>query len=199
MEALSTASAAPGSRPPAGPHGHGGGRNPGHPAGPPSVNDDGVIDTGHRMPPAAARAVGDLFTLTLLSAVDGSLVALAAAGRLESLGGALTVGLLVIAGMGSWLAARSAFAGRRRTGRDWLLLGGLGAATLAATAGSVWLGTTLGQAVTLHVLPKAAGLACLGIAAEVAGLRVPRPARVPLAVHVLALAALVEVAVAWTA
>lgn len=176
--------------------GHGG---PGPRAGPPPVDDDGVIATGRRLPPAAARAVTDLFTLMLLSAVDGSLLVLAAAGRLESLGGAVAVGLLVVAGAGSWFAARSAFAGRRRTGRDWLLLGALGVVTLAATAGSVWLGVALGQAVTLHVLPKAAGLALFAIAAEVAGLRVPRPARVPLAIHVLALAGLAEVLVAWTA
>ena len=199
MEAVSgpvPASAAP-SRPPAGPHGHGEGR-PSDRHNPP-VDDDGVIATGHRMPPAAARAVADLFTLMLLSAVDGSLLVLAAAGRLESLGGAVAVGLLVVAGAGSWFAARSAFAGRRRTGRDWLLLGALGVATLAATAGSVWLGVALGQAVTLHVLPKAAGLALFAIGAEVAGLRVPRPARVPLAIHVLALAGVAEVLLAWTA
>lgn len=165
----------------------------------PPVDDDGVIDTGRRLPPAAARAVGDLFTLTLLSAVDGSLVALAVAGRLESLGGALTVGLLVIAGAGSWLAARSAFGGRRRTARDWLLLGLLGALTLASTVASAWVGLALGQAATLHVLPKAAGLALFAVAGDVAGLRLPRPGRVPLAAHVLALAALAEVALAWTA
>lgn len=185
MEALSAAPSAdwPSSRPPARP----------------PVDDDGVLDTGRKMPPAAARAVTDLFTLTLLSAVDGSLVALAVAGRLESLGGAITVGLLVVAGAGSWLAARRAFGGRQRTRRDWLLLGALGALTLAATAGSAWLGLALGQAVTLHVVPKAAGLALFAIAGEVAGLAVPRPGKVPLAVLVLAGAAVVEVAVAWTA
>lgn len=198
----------PASRPPPGPHGHGEGHGGhgghgghvghGHDRFP-DVDDDGVISTGRKLPPAAARAVADLFTLTLLSAVDGSLVALAVAGRLESLGGALTVGLLVVAGAGAWLAARSAFAGRRRTGHDWFLLGGLGVLTLAATAGSVWLGVTLGQAVTLHVVPKAAGIALFAVAAEVAGLRVPRPAHVPLAVHVLALAGLAEVALAWRA
>lgn len=201
----SVAQTGPASRPPAGPHHHGAGRDGhnghgGHGHGHvPDIDDDGVISTGRKLPPAAARAVADLFTLTLLSAADGSLVALAAAGRLESLGGALTVGLLVVAGAGSWLAARSAFAGRRRTGHDWFLLGSLGVLTLAATAGSAWLGVTLGQAVTLHVVPKAAGIALLAIAAEVAGLRVPRPARVPLAIHVLALAGLVEVALAWKA
>lgn len=201
MEAVSAASAqaglaGPPSRPPAGPHNGAGRRSD---RSHPPVDDDGVIATGHRMPPAAARAATDLFVLTLLSAVDGSLVALATAGRFESLGGALTVGLLVIAGAGSWLAARSAFGGRRRTGFDWLLLGALGVVTLAATAGSAWLGVTLGQAVTLHVVPKAAGLALFAIAAEVAGLRVPRPGRVPLAIHVLAAAAVLEVALAWTA
>lgn len=161
--------------------------------------DEEVLAPQRRLPPAAARAVTDLFTLTLLSAVDGSLLALAVAGRLESLGGALTVGLLVIAGAGSWLAARSAFAGRRRTRHDWALLGALGALTLAVTVASAWLGATLGQAVTMHVLPKAAGLALFAIAAEVAGLRVPRLGRVPLTAAVLAAALVVEVALAWTA
>lgn len=141
--------------------------------------DNGVISGPGRLP-AAARPAGDrsgvssLFALTLLSAVDGSLLALAAAGELETLGGALTVGLLVIAGAGSWLAARSAFGGRRRTGRDWATLAALGALTLASTLAAAWLGQGLAQAVSLHVLPKAAGVVLLLVAAEVAGLRLPR-------------------------
>jgi hypothetical protein len=165
----------------------------------PAHGEADVVAPAKRLPPAAARAVSDLYAFTLLSAVDGSLVALAAAGHLDSIGGALTVGLLVIAGAGSWLAARTAFGGRRRTRRDWLLLGVLGVATLAATAASAWLGLTLGRALTLHVLPKAAGLALFVLAAEVAGLKVPRLGRVPIPVLVLGAAALLEVGLAWTA
>src|SRR5438045_1412189 len=45
----------------------------------------------------------NLYVLTLLSTVDGSHVVLAAGGHLSSLGGAVAVGLTVIAGAGSWL------------------------------------------------------------------------------------------------
>ena len=180
----------------------------------PPVDVGGVIVVGPRMPPAAASAVGGrpapgrqrdpgsppltgLFVLTLLSAADGSLLALAAAGRLTSLGDAVTVGLVVVAGAGSWLAANQAFAGRRRTGADWAALGLLGALTLAATVASVWLGQRLGAAVTLHVLPKAAGAVLFLVSAEVAGLRVPRAGRVPLPVAGIALAVVLEVGLKW--
>jgi hypothetical protein len=144
--------------------------------------------------------VSSLFGLTLLSAVDGSLLALAAAGQLETLGGALAVGLLVIAGAGSWLAARAAYGGRRRDGRDWATLAALGAITAASTAAAAWLGQGLAQAVTLHVLPKAAGVVALLVAAEVAGLRLPRLARGRVSLPFGALGAgLVLEAVAWTA
>jgi hypothetical protein len=148
--------------------------------------------------PAAARpALGNLYLLTLLSTVDGSLVVLAAGGQLSSLGGAVAVGLTVIAGAGSWLAARQAFAGRRPGGADLRALGALGLVTAAATVASVWLGTTLGNAVALHVLPKAAGVALFLVAAEVGGLRVPRLRGVPLAPLAVAGAALAEVALRW--
>ena len=172
-----------------------------HPRPPPRppVDGDGVIDTGQRLPPAAARPVGSLFVLTLLSAVDGSLLALAAAGRLTSLADAVTIGLVVVAGAGSWLAANQAFAGRRRTGSDWGLLGLLGALTLASTVASVWLGARLGDALTLHVLPKGAGLVLFLVGAEVAGLRLPKPGRVPLPALGLALVLVAEVGLQWTA
>ena len=152
-----------------------------------------------RLPPAAARPVSSLFVLTLLSAVDGSLLALAAAGRLSTLSGAVTVGLVVVAGAGSWLAANQAFAGRRRTRSDWAALGLLGALTLASTVASVWLGTRLGDALTLHVLPKGAGLVLFLVGAEVAGLRLPKAGRVPLPALGLAAALALEVAAQWTA
>lgn len=173
---------------------------PSRPPAPPPRKDDGEAIARPGRLPAAARGASSLFVLTLLSAVDGSLLALAAAGQLETLGGALAVGLLVIAGAGSWLAARSAFGGRRRGRRDWAVLAALGVLTLASTAAAAWLGQGLAQAATLHVLPKAAGVVMLLVAAEVAGLRLPRLAggRLPLPLAALAVGALLEAA-AWTA
>jgi len=181
---------------------------------PPRQRDgDGIVAEQPDGLPAAAADVGpgrpareprdgvsSLFGLTLLSAVDGSLLALAAAGQLETLGGALAVGLLVIAGAGSWLAARVAYGGRRRDGRDWATLAALGAITVASTAAAAWLGQGIAQAMTLHVLPKAAGVVALLVAAEVAGLRLPRLAkgRVPLPFAALGAGIVLEAA-AWTA
>lgn len=148
-----------------------------------------------RLPPAAASpAVANLFLLTLLSTVDGTLLLLAASGQLGGPGGAVAVGLTLIAGAGSWLAAHQAYGARARTRRDWATLAVLAAATMASTVASVWLGARLGTALTLHVLPKAAGVVLFLVAAEVAGLRLPRPGRVPLALHVLGAGLLVEVA-----
>lgn len=167
------------------------------PAGEGSAGGDGIL-APPRLPPAAAESgVSALFAITLLSAADGSLLVLAAAGRLRTLGGALAVGLLVVAGAGSWLAARRAFAGRRLDARGWRLLGLLGALTLASTLAATWLGATLGEAVTLHVLPKAAGVVLLLLSAEMAGVRVPRLGRVPLPFAALAAGAVLEV-LAWT-
>lgn len=162
--------------------------------------DDGEVLSPPRLPPAAAKpgGVSALFAVTLLSAVDGSLLLLAAAGRLRTLGGALAVGLLVVAGAGSWLAARQAFAGRRPDARGWRVLGLLGALTLASTVAATWVGATLGQAVTLHVLPKAAGVVLLLLSAEMAGVRVPRLGRVPLPVAALVAGSALE-ALLWTA
>jgi hypothetical protein len=162
--------------------------------------DEAVAPPRTRLPPAAAAGGGvpSLFALTLLSAADGSLLALAAAGRLSTLGGALTVGLLVVAGAGSWLAARQAFAGRRPDARGWRALGLLGVLTLASTVASAWLGSALGEAVTLHALPKAAGVVLLLLSAEMAGVRMPRPGRVPLPVAALAAGFALE-ALLWTA
>ncbi len=142
---------------------------------------DAILDPPD-LPAAARPAVSSLFLLTLLSAVDGSLLVLAAQGALDSFGGAVTVGLTVIAGAGSWLAAHRAFAGRR----------------LRAADHAAWLGVHLGTAVTLHVLPKAAGVVLWLVAAEVAGLRLPRPGRVPLPLLALAAGSLLEVVAQWT-
>ena len=147
--------------------------------------------------PSPRRGLGTLYLLTLLSTVDGSLLLLAANGQLSSLGGALVVGLTVIAGAGSWLAARQAFDGRR-SANDWLALGVLGVLTLAATVVSVWLGATLGSALTLHVLPKAGGVVLLLVAAEVAGLRLPKTRGVPLPLAAIAAAGVLEGVAQWS-
>lgn len=142
-------------------------------------------------------ALGNVYLVTLLSTVDGSLLLLATTGRLSSLGSSIAVGLTIIAGAGSWLAARQAFAGRRPRRRDLAALATLGAVTVAATVASVWLGTTLAKGVTLHVMPKAAGIVLFLVAADVAGLRVPRVRGLPLAVVAIGASALLEVAVRW--
>ena len=164
-----------------------------------NVRDDEVIAPPNKLPPAAARPLSSLFILTLLSTVDGSLLALAAAGRLTSLTDAITVGLVVVAGAGSWLAANQAFAGRQRNQADWALLGLLGALTLVTTVASVWLGTRLGDAMTLHVLPKGAGLVLFLVGAEVAGVRLPKFGGVPLSLVGLILVLTVEVGLQWIA
>jgi hypothetical protein len=144
-----------------------------------------------------ARRLGPLNVLTLLSAVDGSLLALAAGGQLRSLGGAVAIGLTVVAGAGSWLAAQHAFAGRPGR-RDLVALSLLGLVTVAATLLSALLGTALGAAMALHVLPKAAGVVLFLVAAEVAGIRLPAPGRLPLPALGLAAGAVLEVAIRWT-
>jgi len=166
----------------------------------PQPGEDAILRRP-RIPAAAATvrrsAVVNLFVVTLLSAVDGSLLALGASGQLDSLGGAVAVGLTVIAGAGSWVAAREAFGNGVRSRADVAVLVALALATLAATVASVWLGSSVGRALTLHVLPKAAGVAVCLVAAELAGLRLPRPLRLPLPALVLAGALVLEVATQW--
>ncbi len=165
------------------------------PAAPGQALDDAPLA------PPDRGAVSSLFLLTSLSAVDGTLVLLAASGHLDTLGGAIAVGLTVIAGAGAWLAARQAFAGRRGSARDAVVLVALGATTLVGAVGATWLGVRLGQSLTLHVLPKAAGVILFLVAAEVGGLRVPRPRgvphAVPLPVAAVGLAVLLEVLAQW--
>lgn len=146
--------------------------------------------------PDLPAAAGNLFLLTVLSTVDGSLVALAATGRLSTWGGAVTAGLTVIAGAGSWIAARQALAATSRPAA-LRMLAILGAVTLAATLASVYVGTRLATAVQLHVVPKAAGVAVLLVATEVAGLRLPRVRGVPAPLVALVGGVGLEVASRW--
>jgi hypothetical protein len=146
---------------------------------------------------AGRGSIPTLYLLTLISAADGSLLLLAAAGHFETIGGSLIVGLLVVAGAGSWLAAHQAFGGRGKTSRDWAVLVLLGLLTFAATVASAWLGLTLGQGLTLHVLPKAIGIVLFLVAGEVAGFRL-RVGPVPAPLAAIAAAGVLEAALRWT-
>lgn len=132
-----------------------------------------------------------LLMLTCLGALDGTIVVLAASGRLSSLSAAILVGLTVVSGTGAWITARNVFAGRR----GWqgnLLFWGLAATSIAAVVAAAWLGSTLAGAIELHVLPKAAGVVLLLIGAEVGGLRLPRVSHAPLPVVALLAGLLLE-------
>ena len=117
--------------------------------------------------------------LTCLGALDGTIMVLAASGRLSSLSAAILVGLTVISGTGAWITARNVFANRQGWSGN-LLFGGLAATSIAAVLAAAWLGSTLGAAVQLHVLPKVAGIVLVLIAAEVGGIRLPRIRHAPL-------------------
>lgn len=141
-----------------------------------------------RREPGALNAV---FMMCTLAAVDGTVLLLAASGRLSSPAGAMVVGLNVIAGAGAWLAARDAFAGRSWHAADVGALAALGVAIIGSTVAAAWLGLRLG-AIDLVVLPKAAGLVLLLIGAQIAGVRLPHPARLPLPVFATVSAVVLE-------
>ena len=146
---------------------------------------------------ASAAPVSTLWMLTCMGAVDGTVLVLAATGRLHSLAAAVVVGLTVVAGAGAWLTARQAFAGPHN-GRQYLVLTSMAATSILATVAAAWLGETLGQAVTFHVLPRAVGVVLVLVAAEVGGFHLPRIAQAPLPVVALAAGVLLEVLLAWT-
>ncbi len=174
------------------------------------------IDPVPRGPAAAARGVcgkqarkmrgdlGNVLLLTTLGAVDGTIILLAATGGLTSLEAAITVGLTVITGAGAWIAAREAFAGPRyphdgaaaALGRHTALVG-IALISTVATVTAAWLGASLGQAMTFHVLPKVAGIVLGLVALEVGGVRLPRPGHVPAPLAVIAAGISLEVAWAW--
>lgn len=139
-----------------------------------------------------------LLVMTSLGAVDGTIVLLAAQGALAHWMGALSVGLTVTAGAGAWITARQAFGGRRRSGRDWGVLAAIALVTGLTTVAAAWLGGTVGTTLPLQVLPHAAGIILLGVAAEIGGLRFPGTGPLPLPA-VAVLGALVAEGVAqWT-
>ncbi len=134
--------------------------------------------------------------MTTLAAADGTILLMAAKGTLNSWTGAATVGLTMISGAGAWVAARQAFA--ERTGfRDWLVLAALAMTTIVATVAAAAAGVWLGSAVELIVLPRAVGIVLLLVAAEVGGLRLPRPGNVPLPVVGTGAAGGLEVMAHW--
>lgn len=139
------------------------------------------------------RDASNLLLMTCLGAVDGTVLLLAAGGALSSVGAAVVVGLTVVSGAGAWIAAYQAFGGRQRTAGDYRLLAGIALLSVTATVAAAWVGMAIGEALRFHVLPKAVGVVLFLVAAEVAGLRLPRPGRAPLPLVAVAAAGLLEV------
>lgn len=156
----------------------------------------------------------NLLVLTTLGAIDGTVFLLAASGALATWSGAVVAGLTVVAGAGAWIAAREEFVqrggrsdgrrGRQRSadgaGRAaldraaWLRLAAIACVAIAATVAAAWAGAALAGRIELHVLPTAAGVVLLLVAAEVAGLDLPRPRGLPLPVAALLGAVALEAA-----
>lgn len=140
-------------------------------------------------------ATSHLLLFTTISALDGTILMLAASGTFHDPWTATVAGLTVVAGAGAWLSARRAFAG----GCDWKRLVRVAIPAALATTIAALVGAHLGS-LHLTVLPKAAGVALLLIAAEVAGWRLPRVQRLPVPVPLalIAFALPLEVLAHWT-
>lgn len=160
-----------------------------------------VVHTSHPHPLRAAAARlprSGLLLLTSLCSIDGTMMMLAATGALSSLGGAVVAGLTVVAGVGSWLAARREFGGRRLTGEDALALTLVAlVATVAATLSGVVAALLATGAWELAVLPRAGGVVLLLLALEIGGVRLPRIRGVPPTVALVAASVLLEGVVQW--
>lgn len=141
-------------------------------------------------------ARNDLLLMTCLGAADGTILLLAATGKLASLTLAIVVGLTVVSGIGAWIAAYAAFGGRHRGRRDYTVLARMAGISITATVGAAWLGVAIGEAVTFHILPKTVGVVLFLVAAEIWGLRLPRVAHIPLPLAAVAAAGILE-AVLW--
>ncbi len=139
-----------------------------------------------------------LLGMTCLGAFDGTIVLLAASGAMSTMAGAILTGLTVVAGIGAWIVARQAFPARGRTWRDRAVLAIVALATSLATVAAAWLGDMVGGAVTLHVLPRAAGLILLAVAVEVGGWRLPRVRGIPLPFALIGAAGILEGVAQWT-
>lgn len=136
----------------------------------------------------------NLLVLTTLGAVDGTIFLLAAGGTLATLEGAVVTGLTVIGGAGAWLTAQEEFGQRNLSGRDWSRLGLIAALAVAATLAAAAVGAAVAGLVELVVLPKAAGVVLILIAADIAGADLPRVKALPLPVVAVLLALVLEVA-----
>lgn len=137
--------------------------------------------------------------LTSLCALDGTLVMLVAAGVLESVPGALVTGLTVMAGAGTWIAARAEFAGRKWTRADAALLALLALVQTAAALAAAAAGEALaGASVDLRVLPRVSGVVLLLLALQVGGARLPAVGRVPLPAVVAGIGLVAEGVARWT-
>ncbi len=146
--------------------------------------------------PARRVSPATVLLMTTLAAVDGTILLLAAKGTLNSWGAAVTVGLTMISGAGAWIAARQAFA-HRQGFRDHLVLAALAATTIVATVAAAAAGQWLGSTVELIVLHRAVGIILLLVAAEVGGLKLPQPGKVPLPVAGTGAAGGLEVMAHW--
>lgn len=157
-----------------------------------------VVDAHQRGAPFRRVAGSSLLFLTTIASLDGTVFLLAASGSLATFGGAVATGLTVVAGVGSWLAARAEFSTRRLTREDAIVLALMGAVVVALTAGAAFLGALVAGSVELRVLPRSAGVVIALIALEMAGVRLPRVARVPPTLLVLAAALALEGVLLWT-
>lgn len=151
----------------------------------------------HRRTPLAAVRGSNLLVLTSLAAVDGTIFLLAAGGALSSLGGALVAGLTVIGGAGAWLTAREEYGRREMAPRDWVEIGSVAAIAIPATVAAAAAGAWLAGAVQLVVLPYAAGVVILLVAAQIYGVELPDLRGLPLTIVTLIAAIVLEVSLAW--
>lgn len=142
---------------------------------------------------ASAADAPSLLTMTSMASIDGTVPLLAANGMLATASGSVAVGLTVIAGIGAWIAAWQRYPKIR--GKQWLSLLPVALASAGITLLAAAFGLVAGE--HLVILPKAAGIVLLLIAAQMAGLKVPglRTAKLHASpvVLVLAAAALLEV------
>jgi hypothetical protein len=137
----------------------------------------------------------NLLAITILGALDGTIVILSARGALNSVAGALTVGLTVIGGAGAWITARQTFGGTRIR-NHWRVLAIMALTTSLATVGAAWVGQQF-QEISLLILPRVAGLVLLLISLEVGGLSLPRIRKIPLPVALVSIGAITEALLQW--
>ncbi len=132
-----------------------------------------------------------LLWMTSLSSIDGTIPLLAAQGHFDSPGAAAAIGLTMVAGIGAWIAAWQAFPkrpGRRELAAITAMIAASSALTILAVAAGIRWGHHL------HVLPHIVGAVVMLVAAQVAGLRLPRIGHLGPPVLLILAASVVEVA-----